>query len=235
LIARIKLVARIKVITHPRARLRALSQFHEAPVPPWVPRSQKFKAAALGASTGGPSAIVEVLRGIEGRLPVPLFLVLHIDEPFGASFAEWLADQAPHPVVFARGGEAVAELVGSVVMARPGKHLALRDGAVHLTVDPERHSCRPSVDVLFESVAAAYGAETLACLLTGMGRDGATGLLAVKRAGGLTIAQDEATSVVYGMPREAALLGAAHRILPLAEIGPAMGGALFERKGGHWP
>jgi two-component system chemotaxis response regulator CheB len=91
-----------------------------------------------------------------------------------------------------------------------------------LTRDPERHSCRPSVDVLFESLAREYGSSALGCLLTGMGRDGAAGLLDIRRAGGLTIAQDEATSVVYGMPREAMLVGAVERVLPLPDIGPAL-------------
>jgi two-component system chemotaxis response regulator CheB len=86
----------------------------------------------------------------------------------------------------------------------------------------ERHSCRPSVDVLFESVAQSCGPTAIAALLTGMGRDGAAGLLEIRRAGGATIAQDEASSTVYGMPREAKLIGAAERILPLAEIGPAL-------------
>lgn len=93
---------------------------------------------------------------------------------------------------------------------------------LRLSDAPERHSCRPSVDVLFESVARECSAAVAACLLTGMGRDGASGLLAIRRAGGVTIAQDEATSVVYGMPREAVLLGAAERVLPLPEIGPAL-------------
>ena len=107
-------------------------------------------------------------------------------------------------------------------MAPPDSHLIVRGGRTHLTRGPERHSCRPSVDVLFESVASEYGKGAVACLLTGMGRDGAAGLLQIRRAGGVTIAQDEATSVVYGMPREAALLGAAMRILPLNDIGPAL-------------
>lgn len=100
-----------------------------------------------------------------------------------------------------------------------------------LTLDPERHSCRPSVDVLFETIAADYGASAAACLLTGMGRDGALGLLKIRESGGTTIAQDEATSVIYGMPREAALLGAATYILPLTEIGPRLAslqGAVME-------
>ena len=111
---------------------------------------------------------------------------------------------------------------GEVIMAPPDVHLSTRGGRVRLTADPERHSCRPSVDVLFESIASEYGTAAVACLLTGMGRDGAAGLLQVRRAGGVTIAQDEATSVVYGMPREAVLLGAAESVLPLSDIGPAL-------------
>ena len=117
-------------------------------------------------------------------------------------------------------------------MAPPGRHLVVREGRLQLTSDPERHSCRPSVDVLFESLAREYGAGVMGVLLTGMGRDGGAGLLEIRRAGGPTIAQDEATSVVYGMPREAVLLGAAERVLPLGEIAgavtglvPAAGGA----------
>jgi two-component system chemotaxis response regulator CheB len=107
-------------------------------------------------------------------------------------------------------------------MAAPGRHLVARAGRLSLSSEPERHYCRPSVDVLFESLALECASQTVACLLTGMGRDGALGLLALRRAGAYTIAQDEATSVIYGMPREAALLGAAQSILPLSQIGAAM-------------
>jgi two-component system chemotaxis response regulator CheB len=95
----------------------------------------------------------------------------------------------------------------------------VRHGRTFLTLEEERHSCRPSVDVLFQSIAAEYGRTAAGCLLTGMGRDGAHGLLTIRRAGGITIAQDEASSVIYGMPREAALLGAAVHVLPLKDIG----------------
>ena len=107
-------------------------------------------------------------------------------------------------------------------MASPGSHLLLQRGKLRLTRDPERHSCRPSVDVLFASLAQELGADCAACLLTGMGKDGAEGLLAIRRAGGRTIAQDEATSVVFGMPREAILLGGAEQVLPLEKIAPAL-------------
>ncbi len=107
-------------------------------------------------------------------------------------------------------------------MAPPGRHLVLRQGRLRLTRDAERYSCRPSVDVLFESVAREIGGHSIACLLTGMGRDGAQGLLAIRNAGGRTLVQDQATSVVFGMPREAMLLGAAERVLPLKQIAPAL-------------
>src|SRR5690606_18267771 len=95
-----------------------------------------------------------------------------------------------------------------VTMAPPNYHMIIQNGRLRLTQDAERHSCRPSVDVLFESIARERGASSIGCLLTGMGRDGAAGLLQIRQAGGMTIAQDERTSVVYGMPREAVQLGA---------------------------
>jgi two-component system chemotaxis response regulator CheB len=104
------------------------------------------------------------------------------------------------------------------VLAPPDRHLAVRDGVLRLNDGPPRHSCRPSVDVLFESVAAEYAAGGTGVLLTGMGRDGADGLLRMRARGAVTFAQDEASCVVYGMPREAALLGAAAYILPPARI-----------------
>jgi two-component system chemotaxis response regulator CheB len=226
LLAALKLVARIRVITHPRGRLRGISQ---APVPQAqhdlsVGTHGRPRVVAIGASTGGPAALVQILRAIPRGLPAPILVVLHIGELFGTAFAEWLNEQTPHEVMNANDGQSLASAVGRVVLAPPGRHLIVRDGALRLTSDRERHSCRPSVDVLFESVAREYGRSALACLLTGMGRDGAAGLLDIRTSGGSTIAQDEASSVVYGMPREAALLGAAERVLTLADIGPAIAG-----------
>ncbi len=224
LVATVKLVSRIRVITHPRARLAALGKprpaQQESPLP--VVAQTRQQVVAIGASTGGPGAMVTLLRGLPPGFPLPVLLVLHIGEPFGGAFAEWLDGQSCHRVSYPRDGEAVAAAAGRVVMAPPGSHLVVREGRFHLTSEAERHSCRPSVDVLFESVAIAYGPAAAGCLLTGMGRDGAAGLLAIRQAGGPTIAQDEATSVVYGMPREAVLLGAAERVLPLEQIAPAL-------------
>lgn len=229
LIATVKLLSRIKVITHPRARLSPLNRLargSSVALGAIAPTRPTPRAVAIGASTGGPSAIVEVLRALPAPFPVAVFVVLHIGEPFGAAFADWLDGQTSHRVRYAAHGEPIPT-EGGVLMAPPDRHLMLRDGRLCLTDDAARHSCRPSVDVLFESLARECGARVTAALLTGMGRDGAAGLLEIRRAGGLTIAQDEATSVVYGMPREAALLGAAERVLAITEIGPALAGAVL--------
>jgi len=219
-------VSRIRVVTHLRARLGPLGQPRIESPPtalrvPSLPR-HNYELVAIGASTGGPAAILEILRALPSPFPLPVLFVLHINEPFGAAFAEWLDSQTKIPVSYAQDGDLVSVQAGRVIMAPPEFHLMVRNGRLRLTQDPMRHSCRPSVDTLFESVAREYGPLAIACLLTGMGRDGAAGLLEVRRAGGLTIGQDEATSIVYGMPREAAILGGVERELPLNQIGPAL-------------
>lgn len=219
-VSTVKLIARIRVITHPRARLDgrgAAIAGHPSVMP-----ERATALVAVGASTGGPGALVDILRGLPAEFSLPLVFVLHISPVFGPSFADWLDAQTERRVAFARDGEPIASAAGRVVMAPAERHLVVRDGCFRLTRDPERHSCRPSVDVLFESMARELGGSSAACLLTGMGRDGAAGLLQIRRAGGLTIAQDEATSIVYGMPREAVQLGAAVRVLPLGEIAPTI-------------
>ncbi|TAK22095.1 MAG: chemotaxis-specific protein-glutamate methyltransferase CheB [Chloroflexota bacterium] len=225
LVSAVKMLSRIKVITHPRARLRAFEQphgYHATGEVHQMPAGRRCQIIAIGASTGGPAAIVEILRALPDELRIPILLVLHISEPFGAAFADWLDGQTKHRVSYARDGESVSSAAGRVIMAPPDRHLVVEAGRLRLTQDPERYSCRPSVDVLFESVAREFGATATACLLTGMGRDGASGLLALRTADAITIAQDEATCIVYGMPREAVLLGAAQRVLPLGEIGPTL-------------
>jgi two-component system chemotaxis response regulator CheB len=216
----VRLVARIRVISHPRARLAALAKRKPgapSPMPDVARPGRPFELVAIGASTGGPGAILEILRALPAHFRLPILLVLHINEPFGNAFAEWLDGQTTRPVDHARDGMPLSAAAGRVVVAPAGRHLIVRGGRLHLTCEAERHSCRPSIDVLFESVAV-YGPSAAACLLTGMGRDGARGLLKIRQAGGLTIAQDEATSIVYGMPREAVHLQAAMHVLPLAEI-----------------
>jgi two-component system chemotaxis response regulator CheB len=222
----VKLVARIKVITHPRLRLGALGRAQAASPPP-APREASNggpgRLVAIGASTGGPGAVLEILRGLPADYPLPVLIVVHIGEPFGTAFADWLDAQSPIGARYARDGEPLPRPgEPKVLLAPPDRHLVLRDGRLRLTADSARHSCRPSVDVLFESLAREIGAQVIACLLTGMGKDGAHGLLAIRRAGGVTLAQDEATSVVFGMPREAIEIGAACSVLPLNHIAPTL-------------
>lgn len=223
-VATVRLIARIKVITHPRARIGA-----RPAAPRLEGRTPRCRVVAIGASTGGPGAVVQVLNGIPAGFPLPILLVLHIGEPFAAPLADWLDGQSPHSVRFAAAGQSLA--APGVWLAPAGRHLVVQGGRLQLSDAPERHSCKPSVDVMFESVARDCGGAAAACLLTGMGRDGAEGLLRIRRAGGLAIAQDEETCVVYGMPREAALLGAAERVLPLGEIGPALAAAAVGTEG----
>jgi two-component system chemotaxis response regulator CheB len=231
LIALVKLVAKIKVITHPRARLAAAPRV-STPLRPFKDGEANgpVQCIAIGASTGGPAALVSVLRGLPASFPIPIILVMHIGPLFAKALAEWLDGQSPLRVSHAVHGEALPRLgEGRVVMAPPDRHLVLREGRLILNDGPELHSCRPSIDVLFASLAQELGARAAGCLLTGMGRDGADGLLAMRRAGGRTIAQDEATSVIFGMPREAALLGAAEQVLGLEQVAPAL--SAFVRAG----
>lgn len=225
-LSRLKVTSHIKVITHHRTRLAAAARSPaEAFLAPGRAGRPACRAIAIGASTGGPAAVVRILGALPRDFAVPILLVVHISAPFDLALAEWLDDSTPLAVALARDGEPLPQRgQARVIMAPPGRHLVIERERVWLSDAPERHSCRPSVDVLFDSVARELGDRGAACLLTGMGRDGAQGLLAVRRAGGATVAQDEETSVVYGMPKEAALLGAPERVLPLDAIAPALQG-----------
>lgn len=221
-VAMVKLVARIKPITHLRGRLtkKNTPAIESIGTPDIAPEPLNLQIAAIGASTGGPRALADILRSLPADFSLPLLVVVHIGTPFGDTFAQWLDGQSTHRVCVAQDGDAVP--ARGIVLAPAGCHLVVRKRRLALSDAPERHSCRPSVDVLFESIAQEYGGAAAGCLLTGMGQDGGSGLLAMRRAGCVTIAQDEATSAVYGMPREAVLLGAAQHVLPLSEIGPAL-------------
>ncbi|GIE94748.1 chemotaxis-specific protein-glutamate methyltransferase CheB [Paractinoplanes rishiriensis] len=213
----VRLVSRIRVITHPRARLSAR---RAAPPVPSAAPGNPLRVVAVGSSTGGPRALTELLRTLPLGFRPPVLCVQHIgaSEPFAEAFSDWLAGQTGRDVSYARDWTPIEAAAGRVLLAPPDRHLQVRDGALRLSDAPPRHSCRPSVDVLFDSIATGYGPAAAGCLLTGMGRDGADGLLRMRSHGAVTFAQDEASCVVYGMPREAALLGAASYVLPPARI-----------------
>ena len=235
LVLTVKIVSRVRVITHIRGKLGSSGRTPADPASFETRDSPARKSViAIGGSTGGPAAIVEILRGLPAGFPIPILLVIHIGDLFTTAFTEWLDGQSALRVRYARDGEALPALgQAGVIMAPSGFHLVVQGGKLRLTCDRERNSCRPSVDVLFESLAKEIGGETVACLLTGMGRDGAAGLLALRHAGALTIAQDEASSVVFGMPREAIEMGAADRILALDQIATALTAVAFETEPGR--
>ncbi|WBY00217.1 chemotaxis response regulator protein-glutamate methylesterase [Ramlibacter tataouinensis] len=184
-------------------------------------RDGAARVIALGASTGGTQALEAVLKALPAAVP-GMVVVQHMPEKFTAAFAERLDALCRLEVREARDGDAV--LPGRVLIAPGGRHMSLRRGGSGYGVEVRRgpsvhHHC-PSVDVLFRSVAGAAGPGALGIIMTGMGADGALGLLELRRAGARTVAQDEASSVVFGMNREAIRAGAVERVLPLAAIAP---------------
>ena len=194
----------------------------KSPAPPVTIASPLNPSAviAIGASTGGTEAIREVLTGLPAASP-GIVIVQHIPAVFSAAFANRLNDLCQIRVKEAVNGDLVTP--GLALVAPGNFHMTLlkRGGEYRVAIGDGPRVCyqRPSVDVLFESVATAAGSHAIGALLTGMGADGAEGMLKMKRAGARTIAQDEATCVVFGMPREAIELGAADRVLPLNRIG----------------
>jgi two-component system, chemotaxis family, protein-glutamate methylesterase/glutaminase len=175
-----------------------------------------FKAVVIGASTGGPMAIRDLLKGLPVSFPLPILVVQHLETGFDAGYTQWLKDECSFNVKLCTDN--TRPLAGEVIVAPTEKHMVVKDGRLFLDEGPKVLNQRPSVDVLFESAAAAYGSGLIGVLLTGMGRDGANGLLQVQKQGGRTIAQDEASSAIFGMPKAAIDLKAAGHILNLKDI-----------------
>jgi chemotaxis response regulator CheB len=177
---------------------------------------------AVGGSTGGPQVLATLLQDLDDSFRGAMVIIQHVDVVFAQGLVDWLAERSDRPVVLAEDG--MVPQGGQVVVAGTNDHLILQaDRTLRYTPEPVRMAYRPSVDVFFRSILSAWPAErVVGVLLTGMGRDGAAGLLELRQAGAVTLAQDQATSVVYGMPRAAAELDAAERILPAEEIGPAI-------------
>jgi len=176
---------------------------------------------AIGASTGGPAALREVLQSLPADIGAAVAIIQHVDEQFSASFINWLNDYSPLPVRAARPGDRFC--LNEVLVCGREDHLVLQgDGSLAYTAQPLELVYRPSVDVFFESLSNNYKFQSVAALLTGMGRDGAKGLKTLRECGWHTIAQDQASSAVYGMPKAAKELDAAAEILTLGDIGPRL-------------
>lgn len=179
-------------------------------------RRRRFRALGLVASTGGPAALAKLLKELPPSYPLPVFMVQHMGAPFMAGFASWLGTVSPLPVQLAEHG--TIPRPGQVYVAPGDRHLTLLNGVVHLTADPMVCGQRPSGEVLFQSMAASYGPAGIGVLLTGMGEDGARGLVEMRRAGAYTIAEHASTAVIHSMPGTAVKLGGAVEELPLDQV-----------------
>lgn len=190
---------------------------------------QPVEIVAIAASTGGPAALATIFGSLPTSLPVPILVVQHIPPGFDEGLVQWLDSVSPVPVRLARDREPLQD--GTILVAPADSHLGVtRGGRVALSCEPPIGSHRPSANHLFGSAAAAYGAGAVGAILTGMGVDGAAGLRLLKNAGGLVLAQDEPTSVVYGMPGRAASMGIVDQILPVERIAGALIAACNGRK-----
>jgi two-component system chemotaxis response regulator CheB/two-component system response regulator WspF len=184
---------------------------------PSLPGLDSKYLVAIGASAGGPAALATLLSQLPADFPAALVVVQHVDAQFASGMAEWLSSQSKLPVRLAQAGNSPTP--GSVLLAGTDDHLRLtRPFQLGYTEQPSGYPYRPSIDVFFQSIVELWAGKAIGILLTGMGRDGALGLKAMRDKGYYTIAQDRASSAVYGMPKAAALLGAADAILPVNQI-----------------
>jgi two-component system, chemotaxis family, protein-glutamate methylesterase/glutaminase len=200
----------------PEPVLEPVSGLVEAPPLQLVKR----KLVAIGSSTGGPKALVLIFSRMPANFPLPLFTVQHIAHSFAPGLVSWLNRESPLTIVLA--ADRVKPEPGTVYVSPTGVHLVLEKGLLRFTDSPPVNSCKPSVDVLFESIAAENAAGAVGVLLTGMGRDGAQGLKSIHDGRGRTIVQDQQSSVIFGMPKAAIDLGAADNVVNLAKIPEAI-------------
>jgi two-component system, chemotaxis family, protein-glutamate methylesterase/glutaminase len=197
--------------------------------PESVGTANRYGIVAIGSSAGGVQALSAVLGALPTAFPVPLVVVQHLDPRHETILAEILSRRSALRVGLATSGVRMSS--GSVYIAPPNRHLLVGAGGVLSLTDSERtHFVRPSADRLFESVAEAYGPRAIACVLTGTGRDGASGVLAVKAAGGTVVVEDPATAEFAGMPGAAVGTGAVDVIVPLGEVAARLGALMEARK-----
>lgn len=220
-----QLMAKLVNVERINQRLQATSAASPSPPakPAYVSPSGSYHTSglppivAIGSSTGGPAALETILAQLKPTFPAAILVAQHIGEEFASPLVAWLSSRSKLRIRAAQPGQRPES--GTVYIAATSNHLILAtDGTLQYSPHPIDNPYRPSVDALFNSIADAGCQPRVAVLLTGIGNDGARGLLRLRQAGWHTIAQDEATCVVYGMPQAAAKLGAASRVLPLQDI-----------------
>ncbi|MDY6875182.1 MAG: chemotaxis response regulator protein-glutamate methylesterase [Chloroflexota bacterium] len=220
LVGQVKLMSDVKVVHRPMAS-RAAPPRSGGPRPATVPRTvRKIEIVSVGSSTGGPAALHQMLGGLPADFSSPILIVQHIAFGFVEGLAGWLDGACELRVKVAEPGERVQP--GSVYVAPDDQHMEIGYGRIRLNQAEPVSGHRPSVTPLFESVARSYGPAAMGVIMTGMGADGAVGMKTLREAGAITIAQDEESCVVFGMPKEAIALGAIQRIVPLEKIAQVM-------------
>jgi len=214
LLARIRLLARVPVVTHIAGKLRP-----RRPAPGVRLSAPSARAAvAIVASTGGPMALGQLLSALPADIPAPLFVVQHMADGFIEGLANWFQEHSGLKVRVAENGDLASP--GTVLLGPDGCHMVVgRGGVIGLDPSAALTGIRPAGDRLFHTVADVYGARAIGVVLTGMGNDGASGAASIKRAGGRVIAQDRATSTIFGMPSAAIEAGVVDEVLPLDAIG----------------
>src|SRR6266404_6241504 len=213
LLETVKLMSEVKVVKRWRRDSRLPAQPQVSDLGPTPPPGAAPKVVAIGTSTGGPLALQTIFSGLPKTFPLPVLVVQHMSPGFAQGFVEWLSHSSGFPIRLAVQGETVAP--GQAYLPPEDFPLGLQGGArIRLVQDERENGMRPSASFLFRSVAAAFGPNAIGVLLTGMGTDGVDELKRLKDAGALTIAQDEQSSVVHGMPGQAIKIGAAKLVLP---------------------
>jgi two-component system chemotaxis response regulator CheB len=212
-VSAVRAMAEVPVVRRRHGALAHVPRHH----PPAAPPRRAFGALAIGASTGGPQILVQLCAQLPADLRLPILIVQHMSPGFTSGFARWLGEESPLRVKLAEHGERIVE--GAVYLAPDGLHMRLgRDRRLRLGDDLPVGHFRPSVDELFRSCAESLGAAAIGLIMTGMGNDGAEGLLAMRRAGGWTLAQEEESCVVNGMPAAAKKLDAVDEFVLPADL-----------------
>jgi len=210
----LKSMSQVKVVRR-RSNNQVVKPLHKDVIPSQVENCailNDYKIVVIGASAGGPEGIKTILNGLSPDFPLPILIVQHIDAHFSAGFCEWLNTTSKLPVLPAQRDELIKP--GHVYLPPGDHHLVVKSpGVIDITDEPAEKGLRPSVAYLFRSAAAVYGRETLAILLSGMGADGAKELKILRELGAYTIAQDQESCLVHGMPGVAISMGAACRVL----------------------
>jgi two-component system chemotaxis response regulator CheB len=215
-LSKVKILANVRVITHVRGR----RDHHGYRATPAAVHTAGQSTVAIGSSTGGPSALMSVLGPLPAGFPAPILVAQHIADGFIPGLVTWL--DAACKIMFAQAEEGMVPRPGTVYFAATGSNMVLSGDKLRFEEPRSQQLYIPSADTLFESVAHSRGKNAVGVLLTGMGADGARGLKRLLDAGADTIAQDEETSTVFGMPRAAIELGAAGQVLAITDIAGAL-------------